>query len=60
MNLSRREFLYMMAIASAGGVALGNGKSLAAQANALYDLPPFGSVSLLHITDCHEIGRAHV
>lgn len=53
MNLSRREFLYMMAIASAGGVALGNGKSLAAQANALYDLPPFGSVSLLHITDCH-------
>jgi sulfur-oxidizing protein SoxB len=55
MSLSRRDFVQLMAAASAAGLPL------AAQAQAdtavaqqaLYDLPPFGNVSLLHMTDCH-------
>ena len=66
MSLSRREFLRMLAIASAAGFNLsgcdsGNksGQSSATGMNAAqapadpYELPPFGNVSLLHYTDCH-------
>ena len=47
--MQRREFLQMLAVASAGGMAL---PSLA-QAGDWYDLPCFGNVHLLHFTDCH-------
>ena len=54
MDMNRREFLQMLAIASAGGFLLKNGESYAASnATHLYDLPKFGNVSLLHITDTH-------
>ncbi len=54
MNLSRREFLHVLAAASAAGMALGRHAEADAQAaQGLYDLPRFGNVSLLHMTDCH-------
>ncbi len=52
MDMNRREFLQMLAIASAGGFLLKNSESYAA-ADRLYDLPKYGNVSLLHITDTH-------
>lgn len=51
MSLTRREFLQILAAASVAGVSLG--RSSFAAASNLYDLPSFGSVSLLHYTDCH-------
>jgi sulfur-oxidizing protein SoxB len=52
--MNRREFLQLLAIASAGGFLLRNGESHAATAaSRLYDLPRHGNVSLLHITDSH-------
>jgi sulfur-oxidizing protein SoxB len=55
MNLSRREFLQVLAAASAAGMALGRHAQADAQVaqQALYDVPRFGNVSLLHMTDCH-------
>ena len=55
MNLSKREFLQVMGAASVAGMGLGRwGEADAAAAsNALYDLPRFGNVSFLHMTDCH-------
>ncbi len=54
-NLSRREFLHLLAVAGAGGFALEHGTVLAAsgKASSLYDLPRFGNVHFLHMTDCH-------
>jgi len=56
-SLSRREFLQMLAAASAAGVGLGcsNGASAGrnTQPGNLYEVAPFGNVSLLHFTDCH-------
>ncbi len=56
MALGRREFMQMLAVASAGGMAIANKNVLAAQdgaAERLYELPPFGNVSFMHFTDCH-------
>ena len=53
MSLSRREFLEVLAVATASGLPLAAPRALAAAGDALYDAPRFGSVSLLHITDCH-------
>ncbi len=54
MDMNRREFLQLLAIASAGGFLLHNNESYAASnASRLYDLPRHGNVSLLHITDSH-------
>ncbi|MFO1249868.1 MAG: thiosulfohydrolase SoxB [Inhella sp.] len=55
MNLSKREFLQVLGTATAAGMALGPwAEASAAQAEqALYELPRFGNVSLLHMTDCH-------
>ena len=55
MNLSKRDFLQVLASASAAGMTLGRyAEADAATAEqGLYDLPPFGNVSLLHMTDCH-------
>jgi sulfur-oxidizing protein SoxB len=54
MSMNRREFMQLLAVAAASGFAL-DGKNALAMANgeALYDLPRFGNVSLLHFTDCH-------
>ncbi len=54
MSMNRREFLQVLAVAAAGGMSLHSDFARAAQAaEKLYDLPPFGNVSLLHMTDCH-------
>ncbi|MFP5504780.1 MAG: thiosulfohydrolase SoxB [Gammaproteobacteria bacterium] len=65
MTISRREFLQMLAIASAAGVNLAGcdsgsdlpkangGVKPAKGPSDLYELPAFGNVSLLHYTDCH-------
>ncbi|HJU99901.1 MAG TPA: thiosulfohydrolase SoxB, partial [Burkholderiaceae bacterium] len=52
--MSRREFMQVMGIAAAGGMLLDAKGALAApSAGALYDVPRFGNVHLLHFTDCH-------
>ncbi len=51
--MRRREFLRLLALAGAAGATLGPRLSEAAAADELYDVPPFGNVSLLHLTDTH-------
>ncbi len=56
MSFSRREFMQVLAVASASGMALSHQDLLAATPGAgerLYDLPKFGNVSFMHFTDCH-------
>ena len=56
-SLSRREFLQMLAAASAAGMGVGCSKGASAGRSSapgnLYEVAPFGNVSLLHFTDCH-------
>lgn len=52
--MKRREFLQVLAIAGAGGMMFPHQDAHAAlAADAMYDLPRFGNVHLLHFTDCH-------
>ena len=51
--MQRREFLQLLAAAAAAGAAFRPRESAAQAAGALYDVPRFGNVSLLHITDTH-------
>ena len=56
MSLSRREFLQMLAVGAAGLGGYGGSMRRAhgaANPGALYEMPPFGNVTLLHFTDCH-------
>lgn len=54
MSMNRREFLQVLAVAAAGGMTLHSDLARAEAAAAkMYDLPRFGNVSLLHMTDCH-------
>lgn len=59
MSLSKREFLQVLAVATAAGMGLSrHAEADAAQAEeALYNVPPLGGgagfVSFLHMTDCH-------
>ena len=55
MNLTKREFFQVLAAASAAGMGLGRYADADAQTAeaGLYDVPRFGNVSLLHMTDCH-------
>ncbi len=51
MSPSRREFLQALAVAAAAGFRLDARAEDAAAAH--YDVPRFGNVSLLHLTDVH-------
>lgn len=51
--MQRREFLRLLAMAAAAGASLRAGASDAQAAGELYDLPPYGNLSLLHMTDAH-------
>ena len=54
--MDRREFLHVLAVAAAAGLALPAPRGAPASGRsdaAFYDLPRFGNVSLLHFTDCH-------
>lgn len=65
MSISRREFLQMLAIASAAGINLtacekGSdtqkqpaGVKPVKQPSNIYEMPAFGNVSFMHYTDCH-------
>jgi sulfur-oxidizing protein SoxB len=55
MNISRREFLQMLAVASAACVQLPGQAATKGSVSPekMYDLPKFGNVSFLHFTDCH-------
>ncbi len=55
MNLSTREFLQVLGAGTMAGMGLGAfAQSEAGKASeGLYDIPKFGKVSLLHMTDCH-------
>jgi len=52
--MNRREFMQVLALASAAGLAL-KPDHVQAQSSAqnFYDVPKFGNVHLLHFTDCH-------
>jgi len=43
----------MLAMAQAAGLSLNSPAAKAADGAALYDIPRFGNVHLLHFTDCH-------
>jgi sulfur-oxidizing protein SoxB len=55
--VDRREFLHVLAAASAAGLAVAPRSASAARAahdaQSFYALPRFGNVHLLHFTDCH-------
>ena len=51
--MRRRAFLRLLALAAAAGASLRSRQSEAQAASELYDAPPFGNLSLLHITDVH-------
>ena len=55
MNLSKREFIQVMGAGTMAGLAMGQYAQASAPtaANGLYDIPAFGQVSFLHMTDCH-------
>ena len=69
MNMSRREFMQMLAVASAAGfnlaacdsgsqskqgaVSTPTGAKPQKAPSNMYELPAFGNVSLMHYTDCH-------
>ena len=55
MNLSKRDFLQVLGAGSVAGMGLGRWAEAdaATAAQGLYDIPRFGQVSFLHMTDCH-------
>jgi sulfur-oxidizing protein SoxB len=54
MSMTRREFMQVLAVAAASGLALDSKQALAGNVPAnFYELPKFGNVSLMHFTDCH-------
>jgi len=58
MSLSRREFIEVLAVAAASGLAFPNltTASLLSFTKApsdFYEIPSYGNVTLLHFTDCH-------
>jgi len=52
MNMSRREFSRLMAMAGAAGILPSYAHSNQSL-DKMYDLPSWGDVRLLHMTDCH-------
>jgi len=54
MTMTRREFLEVLAVAAAGGMALDSPQALAGTVpKNFYELPKYGNVSFMHFTDCH-------
>jgi len=52
--MQRRDFLQLLAFGCAAGLGVGRRESRAQSSDSdFYDLPPFGNVGLLHLTDCH-------
>jgi sulfur-oxidizing protein SoxB len=53
MTISRREFVKLLGIAGAAGLLPRSVFAAMRQPSDLYEVPKFGNVSLLHITDVH-------
>lgn len=61
MSLNRREFMQVMGMAAAAGMlpgcdskpGSGNSTVAAGAPGDVYNLPKFGNVTLMHMTDCH-------
>jgi sulfur-oxidizing protein SoxB len=55
MNLTKREFLQVLGAGTMAGMGMAQHADAEAStaANGLYDIPSFGNVSFLHMTDCH-------
>ena len=59
MSINRREFMQLMGVAAASGMLPGcdnkngKGKVSAKSPEKIYDIPQFGNVGLMHMTDCH-------
>jgi len=53
MTISRREFIRLMGLAGAAGLVPGSVFAAARKPSDLYEVPKFGNVSLMHITDTH-------
>ncbi|HHB11758.1 MAG TPA: thiosulfohydrolase SoxB, partial [Chromatiales bacterium] len=53
MSLSRREFLRLLGLAGAAGLLPASAFSAARKPSDLYEIPRFGNLTLLHMTDCH-------
>jgi sulfur-oxidizing protein SoxB len=53
MSISRREFLHLMGMAGVAGLLPGSLRATAGRPGDLYEVPRFGNVCLLHMTDCH-------
>ena len=52
--MNRREFLHVLSAAAAAGMApTADGAQAQRAADAVYAVPRFGNVHLLHFTDCH-------
>ena len=53
MSISRREFMRLVGLAGAAGMLPGSVFAAMRQPSDLYEVPKFGNVTLLHITDTH-------
>jgi len=53
MTISRREFLRLLGLAGAAGLLPASAFAAARKPSDLYEIPKFGNVTLLHMTDCH-------
>ncbi len=53
MTISRREFVRLLGLAGAAGMLPGSVFAAARKPSDLYEIPRFGNVCLLHMTDCH-------
>ncbi len=53
MNLSKRDFLQVLGAGTMAGMGLSTHAETDYGNQGLYDIPKFGQVSFLHMTDCH-------
>ncbi|MGB5832819.1 MAG: thiosulfohydrolase SoxB [Thiohalocapsa sp.] len=53
MTISRREFIHLVGLAGAAGMLPASVFATAKQPADLYEVPKFGNLTLLHITDTH-------
>lgn len=53
MTISRREFIQLMGLASAGAFTPASVFAAQKRPSDFYELPGFGNVCLMHMTDCH-------
>lgn len=53
MSTSRRDFARLMGIAAVSGVLPGQGYAAKKTPTDIYEVPNFGNVRFLHMTDCH-------